>query len=184
MDASTTSTLTPFLKSLEFIHFDTKAVGGLLEMLASLTLSGFGPCGMCPSLIAEGLWFTTVNKWRWWTKASLNSSSVLVSSSFCRKVISENIVAKVRPTSVAVLVLFWIKKRKKKLKSYFVSVPEDKAADLLHWAPYSRIPERVQNGTHFQTHQPMSKALTRNTDPSVLIDLNQIWIEPRIYLIP
>lgn len=117
MDASTTSTLTPFLKSLEFIHFDTKAAGGLLEMLASLTLSGFGPCGMCPSLIAEGLWFTTVNKWRWWTKASLNSSSVLVSSSFCRKVISENIVAKVRPTSVAVLVLFWIKKRKKNLKA-------------------------------------------------------------------
>lgn len=83
------------------------------EMLANLTLRGLGLCDLCPSFIAEGLWFTTVNKWRWWTKASLNSSSVLVSRSFWRKVMSENIVAKVRPTSVAVLVLFWRGKKEK-----------------------------------------------------------------------
>lgn len=151
MDASTTSASPPFLKTLAFIHFDTKAVGGQLEMLASLTLSGLGPCGMCPSPIAEGLWFTTVNKWRWWTKASLNSSSVLVSSSFCRKVISENIVAKVRPTSVAVLVLFWIKKRKEYLKAIFFQFQKVK---LLICPIGQHIPETARGKWHTSSDTP------------------------------
>lgn len=42
-----------------------------------------------------------------WTSSCLNSSWVLVSRSFCLKEMSENIVANVLPSSIAVLVLFY-----------------------------------------------------------------------------
>lgn len=58
---------------------------------------------LCPAALG----IIMVSSCLWCTKASLNSSSVRVFSSFWRKVMSENMVANVRATSIAVLVLFW-----------------------------------------------------------------------------
>lgn len=57
-------------------------------------------------MLGAGAWFV-VSSCLWCTRASLNSSTVRVFRSFWRKVMSKNMVAKVRPTSVAVFVLFW-----------------------------------------------------------------------------
>lgn len=61
---------------------------------------------LCP--VALGI--VMVSSCLWCTNSSLNSSSVRVVRSFWRKVMSENIVANVRATSIAVLVLFWEQK--------------------------------------------------------------------------
>lgn len=54
MDVSRTTAPSPYPKPLAFMHLDTTEAGAR-QMLANLTLSGLGPCDLCPSLIAEGL---------------------------------------------------------------------------------------------------------------------------------
>lgn len=71
------------------------------------TLRGFWLRGSVSSFPrAVGCWLTAVSCCLWNTSASLNSSWVFVSSSFCLKEMSEKRVANVRPSSIAVLVLF------------------------------------------------------------------------------
>lgn len=68
------------------------------------TLSDFSLPGMVSSDVGFSMAETSCCFWA--ISSCLNSSWVLASRSFCLKEMSENMVAKVRLTSMAVLVLF------------------------------------------------------------------------------
>ncbi len=69
------------------------------------TLSGLLQCGSVSSS-SEGFWMAVESRCLWITSSCLKSSWVFVSRSFCLNEMSENKVANVRPSSMAVFVLF------------------------------------------------------------------------------